>query len=459
MSAPPQESPAGDDPPPGPPAAAQADGSAEGRLPAPGRRLSHHACLAAALEPMSDPGAKHFFRGTHRLVPPEETLARLRPLMSAMGITRVGNITGLDRIGIPVALCFRPNSRALAVSQGKGLDLDEAKAGALMETIESFHAERANLSLKFGSYDDLCLTHRLVEVDRLPQAKDTPFHSRFPLLWAEGHDFLLRETVWLPYELVTTDFTLPHPPGFGCFQASSNGLAAGNHLLEAISHAICEVVERDALALWDCLGPAERERRRVNPETIDDPGCRELLAQFERAGIELALWEITTDVGLAAFRCAIAEREPDPTHFFYSARGAGCHPSRAIALSRALTEAAQSRLTFIAGSRDNVFREDYDRARNQNALESRRRQWNAEPAPKDFRDAPDSPAATLRQDVLLELGKLRSMGVGRVIAVDLTRPDLGIPVVRVVIPGLEGVAEARNYAPGMRARALLEARE
>jgi YcaO-like protein with predicted kinase domain len=410
--------------------------------------------LASALDPAADPGLKQFFRGTHRLASPEATLARLQPLLTAMGITRVGNITGLDRIGIPVAMSFRPNSRALAVSQGKGLDLEEAKTGALMESIESYHAERIALPLKFGSSQDLRATHRLVETDPLAQAKDSPFHSRLPLLWVEGYDLLRQETVWLPYELVSTDFTLPHPPGFGCFQASSNGLAAGNHLLEAVSHAICEVVERDALALWACLGPEERQRRRLRLDTIDDPGCSELLARFDTAGLDVMVWETTTDVGLPAFHCTIAEREPDPTHFFYSARGAGCHPSRAIALSRALTEAAQSRLTFIAGSRDNVTRDDYDRARNQDSLESRKRQWMAEPAIRDFRQIADSQTATLRDDLLLELDRLRSAGIDRVIAVDLTRPDLGIPVVRAVIPGLEGLWEAWNYVPGARAQAM-----
>src|SRR4051795_11994988 len=68
------------------------------------------------------PVPKEFRRGAHRAVPPAETLARVRPLMARMGITRLGNITGLDRIGIPVAVAVRPNSRSVSVSQGKGLD-------------------------------------------------------------------------------------------------------------------------------------------------------------------------------------------------------------------------------------------------------------------------------------------------------------------------------------------------
>ena len=75
------------------------------------------------------------------MVAPSVTLARCRPFMPQMGITRLGNITGLDRIGIPVVGAARPNSRSVSVSQGKGLDLSQAMTSALMEPIEGFHTE------------------------------------------------------------------------------------------------------------------------------------------------------------------------------------------------------------------------------------------------------------------------------------------------------------------------------
>ena len=78
---------------------------------------------------------KSFYRGTHRLVAPEQTLARVSRLMPVMGITRIANVTGLDRIGVPVVMVCRPNSRSLSVSQGKGVDLLAAKASGLMESL------------------------------------------------------------------------------------------------------------------------------------------------------------------------------------------------------------------------------------------------------------------------------------------------------------------------------------
>ena len=107
---------------------------------------------------------KTFCRGTHRLIAPQQTLERVRGLLPVMGITRIANVTGLDKVGIPVVMVCRPNSRSIAVSQGKGIDLDAAKASGVMESIEGYHAERITLPLKLGTYEDLRYTHRITEV-------------------------------------------------------------------------------------------------------------------------------------------------------------------------------------------------------------------------------------------------------------------------------------------------------
>ena len=127
---------------------------------------------------LSEPVRKGSATVRGRMVRLEETVARVRPLIPAMGITRIANVTGLDCIGIPVVMVCRPNSRSLAVSQGKGLDLAAAaKASALMESVESYHAERITLPLKLGSYEELRYTHRLVDLNGLPDraaAASTP---------------------------------------------------------------------------------------------------------------------------------------------------------------------------------------------------------------------------------------------------------------------------------------------
>ena len=106
---------------------------------------------------------KGYRESSHRLVPPEKTLERVRPLTSVMGITRIANVTGLDNIGIPVVMVCRPNSRSISVSQGKGYDLLSAKVSGLMESVESFHAERVSHPLKLCSLEDLRYTEAVVD--------------------------------------------------------------------------------------------------------------------------------------------------------------------------------------------------------------------------------------------------------------------------------------------------------
>jgi ribosomal protein S12 methylthiotransferase accessory factor len=403
-----------------------------------------------------DVGRKAFQHGTHRLVAPAETVARLWPLLPVLGITRLANVTGLDAIGIPVAVACRPNSRSVAVSNGKGVDLAAAEASALMESVEGYHAERITLPLKLGRYAELAATACLVDPSALPRPTTSRYHPDLPLLWLEGHDLLHDEPTFVPYDVVHTDFTLPLIQG-DCFTLTANGLASGNHRLEAISHGICEVVERDALTLWEASGEAAQQATRLDLATVDDPTCRAVLAKYERALVDVAAFEITSDTGLPAFLCTIAEREYDPLRPLYGSEGSGCHPVREIALLRALTEAAQSRLAIIAGSRDDIFADDYAYLFSPEAERRFRTRIAGGTATRDFRAVPTAPADTFAADVAWELERLRAVGVEQVVVVDLTRPELELPVVRVVIPGLEGLHAAPNYRLGPRASARLAA--
>lgn len=402
--------------------------------------------------------AKRFRAGTHRATSPAETVARVRPFLPMMGITRIANVTGLDVIGVPVTMVCRPNARSLSVAQGKGLDLDSARASGVMESIELFHAETITLPLKLATYTELRFSHDLADVAALPRLTVSSFHDHLRLLWIEGWELLRGRKVWVPYELVHTNYALPLPPGSGAFISSSNGLASGNHLLEAINHGICEVVERDATTLWHLGGDAARRRTRVDLGTIDDPGCVSVLQRFERAGVAAAVWETTTDVGLPSFLCTIADQAPDPLRPIYPASGMGCHPSRAVALLRALTEAAQSRLTMIAGSRDDGARGKYERSLHLDAIRAVLGEMAEDGPVRAFHDGPTSEHDTLDQDLSWELRQLVAAGITQVIVVDLTKEVFDIPVARVIIPGLESVHDAPGYVPGKRGRRVVEER-
>src|SRR5262245_60305993 len=221
---------------------------------------SMHSIAAFASD---DRAVKRFTAGTHRTMSPGETIARLKPLLPAFGITRVANVTGLDRIGVPVVMVCRPNSRSIAVSQGKGLTLAAAKASGIMEAVEGFHAERIERPLRLGSSCELERSLLLADLEGLPRQRDSRWHPDLQLLWIEATDLISDERVWVPYEVVHSNYTHPLPSGSGCFAATTNGLASGNHILEAICHAICEIVERDATTLWYLLDKRGRDATRV----------------------------------------------------------------------------------------------------------------------------------------------------------------------------------------------------
>ncbi len=399
---------------------------------------------------------KSFRAGTHRTVAPEATVARLSRLLPVLGITRVADVTGLDSIGIPVVMVCRPNARSLSVSQGKGLDGAAARASGLMEATELYHAERITLPLKFATSNELRFTHEMADAAALPQIAGGAFHDDLRLLWIAGRDLLQGgegEPVWVPYEAVHLNCTLPLPPGSGCFPMTSNGLASGNHLLEALCHGLSEVIERDASTLWEIGGPAARARTRVDLGTVDDPACRSVLARYDRAGVAVAVWETTSDVAVPAFRCTILDRDPDPSYSVGASAGMGCHPAREVALLRALTEAAQSRLTSIAGARDDMRRTQYAVSRNGDVQERLRAEVVGAATVRSFRQAPTWESETFDEDLRWLLERLAAAGLGQAVAVDLTQEGLNLPVARVIVPGLEILADAPGFKPGPRALA------
>lgn len=406
--------------------------------------------VSTEIDSISTPLRKAYHCGTHRSLKPSETLERLSPLLPRFGITRIANVTGLDRIGIPVVMVVRPNSRSVAVSQGKGLDLESAKASGVMEAVETWHAERMTHALKLGSYQELRVDHAMADLARIPSISGGRFHETLPLLWVEGENLLNETAVWLPYEMVHTNYTLPRPTGHGCFPASSNGLASGNHRLEALNHAICEVIERDATTIWHHLTVAQRAARRVDPESIDHTDCMRLLALLKDAGLKPVIWSTTTDVAVPAFYCLLLDEEAERGHL---GAGAGCHPAKDVALSRALTEAVQTRTTYIAGSRDDLGDDEFSPAGRTAKYQYAERMMAGRDGKLDYRELETADGDSFEQDLAFLLDRLRAAGIDEVIAVDLTKAEFEIPVVRVVIPGLEAPHDDDNFLPGPRSRA------
>ena len=373
----------------------------------------------------AEPAAQGYRYGTRRAVPPAETLRRIRPLLARAGITRLADVTGLDWVGMPVYQAIRPQSRFLTVSQGKGLTRVHAKVSALMESLEGYHAERLDLPTVRETVGEmrrrLAYEPReleLVERGRLP--------DHLALDWIPATDLATGAATWVPHQLCNLDLRIAERCYVQWFWATSNGLASGNTLGEAVLHGLCEVVERDAI--WHALRKPASPNRGVELNTIDARLPRRLVDRLVAAGLTVRVADLSGSVGLPCFEATLDH--PDGPVL---AGGWGCHPNRATALLRALTEAAQSRLAYIAGSRDDMPRHDYRAASVARAA----RAASLESAPaRRYPDAPTLPPSSLRAELAEIVRRVQATTGMAPLAVDLVRVDFDLPVVFVIAPGL-----------------------
>ncbi|NJO36121.1 MAG: YcaO-like family protein [Rhodospirillales bacterium] len=398
---------------------------------------------------LTESSAKHYRWGTHRLVDPTITVARLQASAARLGITRVARVTGLDFVGIPVVMVVRPASRNLSVMQGKGLTDEAALASGLAEALESFCSERIGgpvlmASAQAAHRDPSFVIHELMVRHRPPPEAMIP--------WTECHDMFGGRTRCLASELVFADFSSPPPAGQGFFVVTTNGLAAGNSREEALLHALCEVIERDAVALWMTANRQGRATPPLDIRSLKGPGCHHLLALLEDTALFFQIWDITSDIGVPCFMCAIDDQHNVEEFSVGRIAGAGCHPNADVALCRAISEAAQARLTIIVGARDDIELDLY-RTMNCNGLLARIFSVPAKRQTAKFEDRSMS-GNTIGEDLRAVLNRLDACGIGTVVYSELPCPVEHMSCVRVLAPQLESVSEKSWYRPGQRARAL-----
>lgn len=389
---------------------------------------------------------KGFYHGTQRTVPPEATLARIREAAPIVGLTRLADVTGLDRIGIPTVVGHRPNAPTLAVSGGKGFTLQAATASAGMEAVEIWHAENLLVEVVVETHANLERDGLTMPRGHLPLTRHSLFDSARPEPWVWGWDIMASRRAAVPYACVSMGNTYHRPVSrWMPFAAGSNGLAGGNHLLEAVSAGLYEVVERDAIAC-SRFAPGGMSAR-VALDSVTDPLVRSLIDQFDAAGVSPYLFDCTVDTCVPTYMAVVADRL-DASMGLY--RGYGAHLDPAIAMIRALTEAAQARLLLLAGSRDDYF--GRDQRINRFFGDGRRGDFDALAVTTDANRHASGSTDSFQGDIEVVLGRLRAAGLESAIVVDLTHPSLGIPVARVLVPGLEGYV-FDFYRPGPRALA------
>lgn len=384
-----------------------------------------------------------------RLRRANQTVDRMRSMFGRFGITRLADVTRLDRIGIPVWMAVRPNSKTLAVSQGKGLDEPAAQASAVMEAAELAAAELCDIPVRMATMRELASEgERVLPFNNLLKRGERPVSDAEVMPWAEGFDLLRQSTAWVPADLITLD-----PAGKGetpsRYWQATDGLASGNVLLEAVVHGLLERIERDAGVLWTFRSDEEVIERCVDPASLEDDAVLDLAAQIDEAGFQLRLFDITSDVGIPVYFSTIA---PIPTgredlwkHFDLSS-GMGAHPSPARAAIRAITEAAQSRVTSITGARDDFDPDLYGTQLKADLTAYLKATPTGRPS-TDLSDVP-SPAANLS----FILDRLIEAGVKSAIVVPLEGEEQpGFAAARVLVPELENPAGDRRQRFGKRA--------
>lgn len=372
--------------------------------------------------------------------------------MDAIGVTRTAEVTGLDRVGIPNFISVRPREKSNGISyyNGKGVTKSAAQAGALMEAVERYSGEFCDLPVHYCSRQEMDRLGPTVDPGEVIVPQPTAYHPNLQLEWVEGFDLLSRRPTYLPLNAVV----YPYEPPFGrpmIYCAGSNGLAAGNTLEEAVCHALCEVIERDAMALSSAsLNLAPAVGRLLASVGLADPAptkwashdnfslvvleslpwrSLKLVGKLRRAGLSVYLRDLTSSLEIPTFDCVIVEPAPGSCNLVHG--GSGTHPDARVAVIRALTEAAQSRVAHIQGGREDLPR------------------FVIEPVPFDpdelFGQGEQRPFSEIRShenhfiddDIRFILDRLAADGFSHAVAVNLTRPEVGIPVVRIVIPRAE----------------------
>lgn len=246
-----------------------------------------------------------------------------------------------------------------------------------------------------------------------------------------AHDIIRDEAILVPAHEVF------HPPldaSYGNFiRTHTNGIASGNTLEEAVFHALAELIERDAWSLAEVT-------RNAGPVVgdITDERCLQVIESFQKEGVEVIVRDITSDIRLPTI-VAICDdvKLKDPALL---CTGAGTHVCPEIAVLRALTEVAQSRATqlFVDGTKPTGGADmrrvmgGYDRTKRMN------KRWFAKDTESVYGNIGAFRSDDFLTDIEYVLDELKKAGLGRCIVADLTREEIGgVPVVRVIVPGLE----------------------
>ncbi|MGA4867100.1 TOMM precursor leader peptide-binding protein [Streptomyces lavendulocolor] len=408
--------------------------------------------------------------GNHRALTPAQVLDRYRHLVDPV----TGVVSGLRPApGTPDGLNHWVSGRNLAwrgagpeglrsCSGGKGVTPEEAEAGALCEAVERYCGTRqGDEAVVRGAFTEL--GEAAVHPGRVQLYAERQFRERER--WNAGRSPMNAvpppfdegaEREWTPvwsltsqrHRLLPTSMLYFGPGPDGVERApwaDSNGNAAGSSLEDALIQGFLELVERDAVALW---WYNRLHRPAVDLDLFDEPWLARARTAYERAGRSLWVLDLTADFGIPVM-AAVSRRANAPEERI--SFGFGAHFDPRLALRRAVTEMCQ-----LLPPADNASEEPL---RRRPGVPAELRAWWCEatvsnqpyllPDPGEAARGPAGyayvPRADLREDVEAAKSVIRAHDM-ELLVLDQTRPDVGLPVVKVIVPGLRHFWA--RFAPG-----------
>lgn len=378
-----------------------------------------------------------YFKGTHRIIPPNETIKNNEEKCKIAGITRITEITHLDRIGLPVFSAIRPTSQdgAISIYGGKGISSEHAKASAMMEGFERYSAEKQCENLVTGTVSEISSKGNTIDVESLNLPKDFKKENieLLNLEWNICHDLISGDDYYVPSNAIYHPYVLEDNSCQSLFKSNTNGLASGNSLEEAILHGMFEVIERDA---WSIFELTHKNYKQIDLDSIESETVNDALSKFSENDIKIKLMDFTADVNIPTIAASADDTLLKDAGLL--TLGIGTHLDPEVAVLRALTEVAQSRATQIHGAREDTVRADFARTAGYERMKRINKYYFQEEDEKiRLSDIENRSTDSITKDIDIVLDELKSNEIEHVLYYDLTRPELNVNVVRVIIPTME----------------------
>ncbi len=378
-----------------------------------------------------------YFKGTHRVIAPSKTIEINQDKLKKAGITRIADITDLDRIGLPIYTAIRPTAEegAISIYGGKGISKDHAKASAMMEGFERYSAERQDSDEtiiatpnEIGRYGDYIDPKSL----NLPKNFEKKDISDINLEWSKSKDIISGNEYYIPTNAIFHPYA-SDSNAESLFKSNTNGLASGNILDEAILHGMLEVIERDA---WSIFELTHKNYAQIDIESIESELILDIINKFESEGIKIKLMDFTADIKIPTIAASADDTITKDAGLL--TLGMGTHLDPEVAILRALTEVAQSRATQINGAREDTVRADFAREAGYERMKRINKYYFKDEEEKIcLSDIENKSTSSITKDIEIVKNELIANDIEKILYVDLTRPEIDVSVVRVVIPEME----------------------